>query len=52
MDSELGPIPEGWAVLGLATLANVVMGSRLHRALYNRESRWYRLDQGVVIWSA
>ncbi len=47
VDSELGPIPQGWEVAPLASLASVVMGQSPPSSAYNMDRGGLPFHQGV-----
>ena len=52
VDSELGPIPEGWEVAGLADLADVVNGFAFKSSEHWRDDGCDRHDQGAAVRSS
>lgn len=47
VDSELGPIPEGWKVATLSSLATCTMGQSPPSSAYNRDGAGLPFHQGV-----
>ena len=47
VDSELGPIPEGWSIRMLSMLARITMGQSPPSAAYNRKGIGLPFHQGV-----
>jgi type I restriction enzyme S subunit len=47
VDSELGPIPEGWQVGGLVEICSLVMGQSPKSEFYNEEGEGLPFHQGV-----
>jgi type I restriction enzyme S subunit len=52
VDSELGPIPHGWTVARLSSLATVVMGQSPPSSAYNRDGIGLPFHQGVGSYGA
>ena len=48
VDSELGPIPEGWEVGGLTELCSLVMGQSPKSEFYNEDGEGLPFHQGVT----
>ncbi|MDB2392690.1 restriction endonuclease subunit S [Acidimicrobiaceae bacterium] len=48
VDSELGPIPEGWEVGGLTSLCSLVMGQSPKSEFYNEHGEGLPFHQGVT----
>lgn len=47
VDSELGPIPEGWEVKKLGEVCNIVMGQSPESKYYNTKGEGFPFHQGV-----
>ena len=47
VDSELGPMPEGWSVAALSALATITMGQSPPSSAYNRDGVGLPFHQGV-----
>ena len=52
VDSELGPIPEGWEVKNLSEICEIIMGLSPKSEFYNENAEGLPLHQGVTNFGA